>query len=39
MWVTMGCYIVTEDFVYPTDKKGREYGWVYARAREYSKRG
>lgn len=26
----MGCYIVTEDFVYPTDKKGREYGWGWS---------
>ncbi len=23
----MGCYIVTEDFVQPTDKHGRPYGW------------
>ncbi len=23
----MGTYIVTEDFVYPRDKRGREYGW------------
>ena len=26
----MGCYIVTEDFVYPTDKRGREYGWGWS---------
>lgn len=26
----MGCYIVTEDFVYPTDRHGREYGWGWA---------
>ena len=26
----MGCYIVTEDFVYPTDKPGREYGWGWS---------
>ena len=26
----MGCYIVTEDFVYPTDKHGREYGWGWS---------
>lgn len=26
----MGCYVVTEDFVYPTDKKGREYGWGWS---------
>jgi len=26
----MGCYIVTEDFVYPTDKLGREYGWGWS---------
>ena len=26
----MGCHIVTEDFVYPTDKKGREYGWGWS---------
>jgi len=26
----IGCYIVTEDFVYPTDKKGREYGWGWS---------
>ncbi|MBP5277306.1 MAG: hypothetical protein J6Z18_02285 [Prevotella sp.] len=25
-----GCYIVTEDFVYPTDKHGREYGWGWS---------
>ena len=23
----MGCYIVTEDFVYRKDKQGRDYGW------------
>ncbi len=23
----MGCYIVTEDFVYPVDKHGKQYGW------------
>ncbi len=26
----MGCYIVTEDFVYPMDKHGREYGWGWS---------
>ena len=26
----MGCYIVTQDFVYPTDKHGREYGWGWS---------
>lgn len=26
----MGCYIVTEDFVYSLDKKGREYGWGWS---------
>lgn len=26
----MGCYIVTEDFVYPHDKHGREYGWGWS---------
>ena len=26
----MGCYIVTEDFVYPRDKKGKEYGWGWS---------
>lgn len=26
----MGCNIVTEDFVYPTDKHGREYGWGWS---------
>lgn len=26
----MGCYVVTEDFVYPTDKHGREYGWGWS---------
>lgn len=26
----MGCYIVTEDFVYPVDKHGREYGWGWS---------
>lgn len=24
------CRIVTEDFIYPTDKHGREYGWGWA---------
>lgn len=24
------CYIVTEDFVYPVDKHGREYGWGWS---------
>ena len=23
----MGCHIITEDFVYPRDRHGREYGW------------
>ena len=26
----MGCHVVTEDFVYPTDKHGREYGWGWS---------
>ncbi len=26
----MGCHIVTEDFVYPTDKHGKEYGWGWS---------
>ena len=26
----MACRVVTEDFVYPTDKHGREYGWGWA---------
>ena len=26
----MGCFVVTEDFVYPTDKHGREYGWGWS---------
>ena len=26
----MSCHIVTEDFVYPTDKHGREYGWGWS---------
>lgn len=26
----MATYIVTEDFVYPTDKHGREYGWGWS---------
>ena len=26
----MACYIVTEDFVYPTDKHGREYGFGWS---------
>lgn len=26
----MGCYIVTEDFVYPTDKHGKEYGFGWS---------
>ena len=26
----MGCHIITEDFVYPTDKHGREYGWGWS---------
>lgn len=26
----MGCYIVTEDFVYPVDKHNREYGWGWS---------
>lgn len=26
----MSCYIVTEDFVYPTDKHGREYGFGWS---------
>ena len=26
----MGCHIVTENFVYPTDRHGREYGFGWA---------
>ena len=26
----MGCYIITEDFVYPRDRHGREYGWGWS---------
>jgi hypothetical protein len=26
----MGCHIVTEDFVYPTDKHGKPYGWGWS---------
>ena len=26
----MGGYIVTEDFVYPRDRHGREYGWGWS---------
>ena len=26
----MATYIVTEDFVYPSDKRGREYGWGWS---------
>ena len=26
----MGCYVVTEDFVYPVDKHGREYGFGWS---------
>jgi hypothetical protein len=26
----MDCRIVTEDFVYPVDKHGNEYGWGWA---------
>lgn len=26
----MGCYIVTEDFVYPKDRHGRNYGWGWS---------
>ena len=26
----MGCRIVTEDFVYPVDKRGNEYGWGWS---------
>ena len=26
----MGCYIVTEDFVYPVDKHNNEYGWGWS---------
>ena len=26
----MATYVVTEDFVYPTDKHGREYGWGWS---------
>ncbi|MBO4612872.1 MAG: hypothetical protein J5671_06865 [Bacteroidaceae bacterium] len=26
----MGCYIITEDFVYPRDRHNREYGWGWS---------
>jgi hypothetical protein len=26
----MACLVVTEDFVYPTDKHGHEYGWGWS---------
>ena len=26
----MGCYIITEDFVYPQDRHGHEYGWGWS---------
>ena len=26
----MACHIVTQDFVYPLDKRGREYGWGWS---------
>ena len=26
----MGCHIITEDFIYPTDKHGREYGFGWS---------
>lgn len=26
----MGSYVVTEDFVYPRDRHGREYGWGWS---------
>jgi len=26
----MGCHIVTQDFVYPTDKHGKPYGWGWS---------
>ncbi len=26
----MACYIVTEDFIYPVDKHGKEYGWGWS---------
>ena len=26
----MGCSIITEDFVYPRDRHGRQYGWGWA---------
>lgn len=26
----MGCYIVTEDFIYPRDSHGHEYGWGWS---------
>ena len=26
----MGCHVVTEDFVYPVDKHGHEYGWGWS---------
>ena len=30
MWKWKGQNIVTEDFVYPTDKHGKEYGWGWS---------
>ena len=26
----MGCYVITEDFVYPLDRHGHEYGWGWS---------
>ena len=26
----MGCHIVTQDFIYPTDKHGQQYGWGWS---------
>ena len=26
----MGCHVVTQDFVYPRDRHGKEYGWGWA---------
>lgn len=26
----MGCYVVTEDFIYPKDKHGNDYGWGWS---------
>ena len=35
----MGGYIVTEDFVYPRDRHGREYGWGWSPPPKHSSSG